>query len=80
MAIECIRNLRISHFTISSVTLAFICIILTFAFRESNFEIDGTKFQVVTIELSGLKMDSKSNDGDNRPAHKVNIDYSFDID
>ena len=52
---------------------------LASALRESSIEIAGTEFQFVTIPPGTFEMGSNSGDGDERPAHKVTIDYSFDI-
>jgi formylglycine-generating enzyme required for sulfatase activity len=76
---KCTPNLRICHLIIFTATLVFIRPDLAFALQESSFEIAGVEFQLVAIPTGSFLMGSNSHDGDERPAHKVNIDYSFDI-
>ena len=76
---KCIPNLRISRLIIFTATLVFIRPALAFALQESGFEIAGTEFRLITIPPGSFIMGSNSHDGDERPAHKVIIDYSFDI-
>jgi formylglycine-generating enzyme required for sulfatase activity len=71
--------LRISSLIIFTAALAFIHPDPAFALQESAFEVAGVEFQLVAIEPGSFIMGSRSHDGDERPAHKVNIDYSFDI-
>ncbi|MHC4642307.1 MAG: formylglycine-generating enzyme family protein, partial [Planctomycetota bacterium] len=49
------------------------------AMKESRIKISETEFQLVTIPPGTFTMGSDSGDGDERPAHKVTVDYSFDI-
>ena len=74
-----IPTLRTGRLIIFAVALAFIRPILAFALRESGIEIAGVEFQFVAIPPGSFIMGSNSHDGDERPAHKVIIDYSFDI-
>lgn len=76
---KCTPNLRISRLIILTATLVFIRPALAFALQESGFEIAGVEFQLVTIQPGTFIMGSSLHDGDERPAHKVTIDYSFDI-
>jgi hypothetical protein len=76
---KCTPNLRISSLFTLTVALALIHSEPAFALRESGFEVAGVEFRLVAIEPGSFIMDSNSHDGDERPAHKVNIDYSFDI-
>jgi formylglycine-generating enzyme required for sulfatase activity len=79
MAIKCLPNLRIGRIIILIATLVVIRPAMTFAQHESGFEIAGEDFQLVTIQPGTFIMGSDTHDGDERPAHKVIIDYSFDI-
>jgi formylglycine-generating enzyme required for sulfatase activity len=76
---DCIKNLRNFCLIIFAAALGFIRPTLTFALQEPRFEVAGTEFQLVTIQPGTFIMGSNSHDGDERPAHKVTIDYSFDI-
>ncbi len=79
MAATLIPTLRIGGLMIFAVTLALVHPSPAFALRESGFEIAGVEFQLVTIPPGSFIMGSDSHDGDERPAHKVIIDYSFDM-
>ena len=79
MAMKCIPNSRINRLIVFTAALIFINPALTFALRESGIEIAGVEFRLVTIPPGSFIMGSNSHDGDERPAHKVTIDYSFDI-
>ncbi|MHC4204620.1 MAG: formylglycine-generating enzyme family protein, partial [Planctomycetota bacterium] len=76
---KCTPNLRITRLIIFTATLAFIRPAPAFTLQESGFEIAGAEFQLVTIPSGSFIMGSNSHDGDERPARKVTIDYSFDI-
>jgi formylglycine-generating enzyme required for sulfatase activity len=76
---KCTSNLRISHLIIFTATFVFIRPIPAFSLHESSFEIAGVEFQLVAIPPGSFLMGSNSHDGDERPAHKVVINYSFDI-
>jgi len=71
--------LRISRFTILIVILNLVRPTLVFALQESCFIIADSEFQLVALPSGSFIMGSNSHDGDERPAHKVTIDYSFDI-
>ena len=74
-----IPTLRIGSLIIFAVAFALIHPTLAWALPESGFEIAGVEFQLVAIEPGSFIMGSNSHDGDERSAHKVIIDYSFDI-
>ena len=46
---------------------------------ESVIKIAGAEFELVTIRPGTFYMGSDTGDGDERPVHKVSINYSFDI-
>jgi len=52
---------------------------LSLAVEMANMEVSGVQFDLVTIKPGSFLMGSDSGDGDERPVHKVAIDYSFDI-
>ena len=79
LPVKFIRTLRIGRLIIFAVALAFIHSTRAFAIQESSLEIAGVEFQLVAIEPGSFIMGSNSHDGDEKPAHKVIIDYSFDI-
>jgi formylglycine-generating enzyme required for sulfatase activity len=79
MVMKYVPNLRINRLIIFTIALAFMRPTLAFALQESSFEIAGAEFQLVTMQPGTFIMGSDSQDGDERPAHKVTIDYSFDI-
>ncbi len=79
MSPECISYSRAGRLIIFAVAFALIHPTLAWALPESGFEIVGVEFQLVTIPPGSFIMGSSSHDGDERPAHKVIIDYSFDI-
>jgi formylglycine-generating enzyme required for sulfatase activity len=79
MATKSTLNLRISRFTILIVTLNLIRPTPAFALQESGVKIADTEFQLIAIPPGSFIMGSNSHDGDERPAHKVTIGYSFDI-
>jgi formylglycine-generating enzyme required for sulfatase activity len=79
MAVKYTANPGISRSIIFTSVLIFICPVPAFSLQESSFEIAGVEFQLVTVPSGSFIMGSNSQDGDERPAHKVNIPYSFDI-
>jgi len=79
LPVKFIPTLRIGSLIILAIALAFIRPAPAFTSRESSIEIAGAEFQLVAIEPGSFIMGSNSHDGDERPAHKVIIDYSFDI-
>jgi len=76
---EYISYSRVGRLIVFIVALVLIYPAPTWALPESGFEIAGTEFRLVTIPPGTFIMGSDSADGDERPAHKVTIDYSFDI-
>jgi len=76
---ECTPSSRANHLIVFTVALAFIHPALAWALQESSIEIAGAEFQLVTISPGTFNMGSNSGDGDERPVHKVTINYSFDI-
>jgi len=76
---NCSPNLRISRLIIFTAALVIIRPDQAFSLQESGFEIAYVEFQLVSIPASSFIMGSNSYDGDERPAHKVVIDYSFDV-
>jgi len=79
MAMKYIPNPRISRLIIFTAALVSIRPDPAFSLHESRFEIAGVEFQLVTVPSGSFIMGSNSHDGDERPAHKVNIDYSVEI-
>ena len=79
LAMKFTPNLRIIRLIVFTAALVVVRPITAFALQESGFEITGVEFQFVTIPPGSFIMGSNSHDGDERPIHKVNIDYSFDI-
>ncbi len=79
IAMKCTPNLRICRLIIFTVTFILIRPDLVFALHESSFEIAGVEFQLVSIPPGSFIMGSNSHDGDERPARKVNVDYSFEM-
>jgi formylglycine-generating enzyme required for sulfatase activity len=77
--VKLIPTLGIDSLIIFTVALTFISSAMALAHQESGFEINGTEFQLVTIQPGTFMMGSDLHDGDERPAHKVTIGYSFDI-
>ena len=49
------------------------------ALPESTVNIDDARIDLVTIPPGSFMMGSDSGDGDERPVHKVTINYSFDL-
>jgi len=47
--------------------------------RQYTIEVDGLELQLVTLPPGSFMMGSESGGGDEKPVHKVTIDYSFDI-
>jgi len=76
---ECISYSKAGRLIVFAVALTLIHSTDAWALPESGIEIAGTEFQLVTIPPGTFIMGSDSADGDERPAHKVTIDYSFDI-
>jgi formylglycine-generating enzyme required for sulfatase activity len=79
LAVDFVANLRIFRLAIFAAALAVVYPAPTFALQESRFEVAGAEFQLVAIRPGTFIMGSDSHDGDERPAHKVIIGYSFDI-
>lgn len=59
--------------------LIFVCPAFPRVLQESNVEIGGVEFRFVTIPPGTFTMGSDSGDGDERPVHKVTINYRFEI-
>ena len=59
--------------------IIFFCPTHVMALQESSVVIGGAEFQFITIQPGTFTMGSGSGDGDERPVHKVSIDYGFDI-
>jgi len=76
---ECISYSKAGRLIILTIAIAFIRPAPAFALRESRIDIAGVEFQLVTIPPGTFIMGSDLADGDERPAHKVTINYSFDI-
>ena len=76
---EYISYSRAGRLIVFIAALALIHTAAAWALPESGFEIAGVEFRLVTIPPGTFIMGSDSADGDERPAHKVTIDYSFDI-
>ena len=57
----------------------FVCPALARVLQESSVEVCGAEFQFVTIPPGTFNMGSHSGDGDERPVHKVTINYCFEI-
>ncbi len=72
-------QMRPNYLITFTIALAFIHPAPARALKESTIKIAGTEFQLVTIGPGTFTMGSDSGDGDERPVHKVTIDYSFDI-
>jgi len=70
---------KICRLIVFTITFVFIHSAPVFSLPESGIEIAGTEFQLITIPPGTFIMGSDSADGDERPAHKVKIDYGFDI-
>ena len=79
MAIKCTPNLKFNNFIIFTVAIVLNSYTPVYALQESSFEITGAEFQLIAIPPGSFIMGSNSHDGDERPAHKVTIDYSFEI-
>ena len=79
MVADFVANSRIFSLITVAAALVFIHPAPAFALQESCFEVAGTEFRLVTIQPGTFIMGSDSHDGDERPAHKVTIDYSLDI-
>ncbi len=79
MILKCTHSSRFSHLIVFTVSLAFIHPASASGVKEYSIEIAGTEFQFVTIRPGQFSMGSDSGAGDERPVHKVTINYSFDI-
>ena len=79
MPVECTCSPRACHLIVLAVILALMHPVLAWALQESAIVIAGTEFQFIAIPPGTFNMGSDSGDGDERPVHKVTIDYSFDI-
>ena len=79
MPVESMLSSRVSHLIIFIFLLVLIFPSFALALQESRIKVAGVQFELFTIPPGTFNMGSESGDGDERPVHKVSIDYSFDI-
>jgi len=79
MRLECRLFSKPNYLITLTMALTFVHPTLTWALRESSIDIAGAEFQLVTVPPGTFNMGSNSGDGDERPVHRVTIDYRFDI-
>ena len=79
MPTKCLLFLGINHIIAVMVVLTFNHSALGRPPQESRVEMGGLEFRFVTIPSGTFNMGSHSGDGDERPIHKVTIDYRFDM-
>ena len=71
--------MRIRYLIVIIVLSALVHPVAAQALQESHIKVVGTEFQLVSIPPGSFTMGSYSGDGDERPVHKITIDYSFEI-
>ena len=71
--------MRIRYLIVIIVLSALVHPVAARALQESGIKVAGTEFQLVIVPPGTFTMGSDSGDGDERPVHKVTIDYNFEI-